>query len=137
MSVATLQLRIKSSLRKVYIHKNWRFKAGICLHKIKLIKHIYLVGYLFRISTKQNSRKIGLPAYSHYSDAQIPTPPEGGGGGGERAEGGQGEWPVVRELWFIVVMTAIALLLLAVVLGVVLHKVRPSDNNVLLHKLMF
>ena len=55
------------------------------------------------------------------------TPPGGGGGGGgERAEGGQGGQPVVRELWFIVVMTGIALLLLAVILGVMLHKVRDS-----------
>lgn len=30
---------------------------------------------------------------------------------------------MVRELWFIVVMTGIALLLLAIVLGVLLHKV--------------
>ncbi|TNN61594.1 Usherin [Liparis tanakae] len=47
------------------------------------------------------------------------------GGGGEQAEGGQGGQggqPVVRELWFIVLMAAIALLLLAIVLGVTLHK---------------
>lgn len=61
-------------------------------------------------------------------DSQSPTPPGGGGGGGggERAEGGQGDQPVVRELWFIVVMAGIALLLLAIVLGVMLHKVRDS-----------
>ncbi len=60
------------------------------------------------------------------SDSPSPTPPGGGGGGGggERAEEGVGGQPVVRELWFIVVMTGIALLLLAIVLGVVLHKVR-------------
>ncbi|XP_058470137.1 usherin [Solea solea] len=65
------------------------------------------------------------------TDSQSPTPPGGGGGGGgggsgggsgERAEGGQGERPVIQELWFIVLMAAIALLVLAVVLGVVLHK---------------
>lgn len=38
---------------------------------------------------------------------------------------------MVRELWFIVVMTGVALLLLAVVLGVVLHKVR--DKTVSFH----
>lgn len=59
-------------------------------------------------------------------DSQGPTPPPGGEGGAvERAEGGQGGHPVVRELWFIVVMTGIALLLLAIVLGVLLHKVSP------------
>lgn len=60
------------------------------------------------------------------TDSQGPTPPGGGEGGGgvaERAEGGQGGQPVVRELWFIVVMTAVALLLLAVALGALLHKV--------------
>ncbi|XP_032399384.1 usherin isoform X1 [Etheostoma spectabile] len=52
------------------------------------------------------------------------TPPagEGGGGGGQRAEGGQGDQPLVRELWFIVVMAAIALLLLAILLAVILTK---------------
>ncbi|KAF6735912.1 Usherin [Oryzias melastigma] len=50
-----------------------------------------------------------------------PTPP-GGGGGVDRAEGGRGDGQLVQELWFIVVMAAVALLLLAVVLGVVLHK---------------
>ncbi|XP_029966701.1 usherin [Salarias fasciatus] len=58
-------------------------------------------------------------------DSPSLTPPGGGGGGGgggERAEGGQGDRPVVRELWFIVVMAAIALLLLAVVLAFILHK---------------
>ncbi len=57
-------------------------------------------------------------------DSPSPTPPGGGGGGGgERAEGGQGDQSVVRELWFIVVMAGVALLLLAIVLGVMLHKV--------------
>lgn len=63
---------------------------------------------------------------SFQTDSQGPTPPGGGDGGGsvaERAEGGQ---PVVRELWFIVVMTAVALLLLAIALGVLLHKVRED-----------
>lgn len=46
--------------------------------------------------------------------------------GGEQAEEGQGDQPAFQELWFIVVMAGIALLLLAVVLGVVLHKVRYS-----------
>ncbi|XP_074471325.1 usherin isoform X1 [Sebastes fasciatus] len=58
-------------------------------------------------------------------DSPSLTPPAGGGGGGgggERAEGGQGDQPLVRELWFIVVMAAVALLLLAIVLGVILHK---------------
>lgn len=58
-------------------------------------------------------------------DSRSPTPPEGVSGGvEERAEGGQGGQTVVQELWFIVVMTGIALLLLALALGVVLHKVR-------------
>ncbi|KAM9703379.1 usherin [Menidia menidia] len=55
-----------------------------------------------------------------------PSPPGGGGGGGgggDRAEGSLKGQQVVRELWFIVVMAAVALLLLAVVLAVVLHKV--------------
>ncbi|KAM3603279.1 uncharacterized protein V6R79_019822 [Siganus canaliculatus] len=58
-------------------------------------------------------------------DSPDPTPPGGGGGGGgsvEPAEGGPGGEQVVRELWFIVVMSGVALLLLAIVLGVVLHK---------------
>nr|XP_040016285.1 usherin [Gasterosteus aculeatus aculeatus] len=46
----------------------------------------------------------------------------GAGGAGERAEGGQGDQPLVRELWFIALMAAVALLLLAVALGVTLHK---------------
>lgn len=56
-------------------------------------------------------------------DSQSLTPP-GGGGSGERAEGGQGDQAVVQELWFIVVMAGIALLLLAIVLAFMLHKVR-------------
>lgn len=36
---------------------------------------------------------------------------------------------MVRELWFIVVMTAVALLLLAVALGVLLHKVREEHRQ--------
>lgn len=60
-----------------------------------------------------------------FPDSPRPTPLVGGGAeGGERAEGGQGNGHVVQELWFIVVMAAIALLLLAIVLGVLLHKVR-------------
>lgn len=55
------------------------------------------------------------------SDTWSLTPPAGGG---ERPEGGQGGQPLIRELWFIVVMAAVALLLLAIVLGVTLHKVR-------------
>ena len=54
------------------------------------------------------------------ADSPSPTPPAGGD---ERAEGGRADQPLVRELWFIVVMAAIALLLLAIVLGVMLHKV--------------
>lgn len=64
---------------------------------------------------------------SFQTDSQGPTPPAGGEGAGGvagRAEGAQGAQPVVRELWFIVVMTAVALLLLAITLGVLLHKVR-------------
>ncbi|KAJ4929114.1 hypothetical protein JOQ06_004733 [Pogonophryne albipinna] len=53
------------------------------------------------------------------TDTWSLTPPAGGG---ERAEGGQGGQPLIRELWFIVVMAAVALLLLAIVLGVTLHK---------------
>lgn len=34
----------------------------------------------------------------------------------------------MRELWFIVVMAAVALLLLAVILGAVLHKVRKQKT---------
>lgn len=61
------------------------------------------------------------------ADSPSLTPPGGaGGGGGERAEGGQGGQPVVRELWFIVVMTGIALLLLAIVLAIALHKVKSQ-----------
>ncbi|KAE8286949.1 Usherin Usher syndrome type IIa protein-like protein [Larimichthys crocea] len=57
------------------------------------------------------------------TDSPSPTPPGGGGrGGSERAEGGQGGQAVVRELWFIVVMTGIALLLLAIILCVMLHR---------------
>lgn len=70
-----------------------------------------------------------LKTASFPPDSPSSTPPGGGGGGGgggERAEGGQGDQPVVRELWFIVVMAAIALLLLAIVLGVMLHKVSDS-----------
>ncbi|XP_039637269.1 usherin [Perca fluviatilis] len=56
-------------------------------------------------------------------DSPSLTPPlEGGGGGGQRAEGGQGDQPLVRELWFMVVMAAIALLLLAILLAVMLTK---------------
>lgn len=50
------------------------------------------------------------------------------GGVDERAEGGQGGQTVVQELWFIVVMTGIALLLLALALAVVLHKVRDGSS---------
>lgn len=57
------------------------------------------------------------------ADPLSPAPPGGAEGLGERAEGGQGGHLLVRELWFIVVMTAVALLLLAIVLGVALHKV--------------
>ncbi|XP_061756734.1 usherin [Nerophis ophidion] len=46
----------------------------------------------------------------------------GGAMGGERAEEGEGEEPVYQELWFIVVMAAIALLLMGIVLAVALHK---------------
>lgn len=61
-------------------------------------------------------------------DSPSPSPPGGGGAvGGERAEGGQGDRTVFRELWFIVVMAGVALLLLAIVLGVMLHKVRHSS----------
>lgn len=60
------------------------------------------------------------------TDSPSLTPPaaggNGGGGDGEQAEGGQGDQPLVRELWFIVVMAAVALLLLAIMLGVMLHK---------------
>lgn len=62
-------------------------------------------------------------------DSPSPAPPGAGGGVGgvgERAEGGQGGQLVVRELWFIVVMTGVALLLLAIILSVMLHKVRDS-----------
>ncbi|XP_049445713.1 usherin-like [Epinephelus fuscoguttatus] len=59
-------------------------------------------------------------------DSPSLTPPaaggDGGGRDGEQAEGAQGDQPLVRELWFIVVMAAVALLLLAIVLGVMLHK---------------
>ncbi|XP_071335560.1 usherin [Trachinotus anak] len=70
----------------------------------------------------------GVEEESKSANSQSPTPPGGvgggggGGGGGERAEGGQGDQPVIQELWFIVVMAGIALLLLAIVLGVTLHK---------------
>lgn len=53
----------------------------------------------------------------------------GGGGGVDQTEGGQGDGRLVQELWFIVVLAGIALLLLAVVLGVVLHKVREKCSN--------
>ncbi|XP_077366848.1 usherin [Festucalex cinctus] len=44
--------------------------------------------------------------------------------GGERVESGQAEGrPVFQELWFMVVMAAVALLLMAVALGLALHKV--------------
>ncbi|KAM8831518.1 usherin isoform 2-T2 [Spinachia spinachia] len=46
----------------------------------------------------------------------------GAGGAGERVEVGPGDAPLVRELWFIALMAAVALLLLAVALGVTLHK---------------
>ncbi|TDH00321.1 hypothetical protein EPR50_G00187170 [Perca flavescens] len=59
-------------------------------------------------------------------DSQSLTPPAGGGGGGggggQRVEGEQGDQPLVRELWFMVVMAAIALLLLAILLAVMLTK---------------
>lgn len=58
-----------------------------------------------------------------------PAPPGAAEGLGERAEGGQGGRPLVRELWFIVVMAAVALLLLAVVLGALLHKVRKEQST--------
>ncbi|XP_051908614.1 usherin [Hippocampus zosterae] len=41
--------------------------------------------------------------------------------GGERAEAGQR--PVFQELWFMAAMAAVALLLMAIALGVALHKV--------------
>lgn len=55
------------------------------------------------------------------SDLQSPPPP--GGGGDEQAEGGLSDRLVVQELWFIVTMAAVALLLMAVLLGVMLHRV--------------
>ncbi|XP_077408899.1 usherin isoform X3 [Vanacampus margaritifer] len=56
-------------------------------------------------------------------DAGSPAPPEGPMGG-ERVESGQADGrPVFQELWFMAVMAAIALLLMAVALGVALHKV--------------
>lgn len=58
-------------------------------------------------------------------DSPSLTPPGGGvGGSGERAEGDRGDQPLIQELWFIVLMAGIALLLLAFVLGLLLHKVR-------------
>lgn len=51
-------------------------------------------------------------------DQVEPTPP-----GGERAEGGNGDGSLFyRELWFIVLMTGVALVVLAIVLGIILHK---------------
>lgn len=70
---------------------------------------------------KQTNKQKSFPL-----DSQSPTPPGGEGGVGERAEGGHGGQLVVQELWFIVVMTGIALLLLAIVIGVMLHKVRGT-----------
>lgn len=63
---------------------------------------------------------------SFIPDSPSPTPPGGGGGvvGGDRAEGDLRERQVVQELWFIVVMASIALLLLAILLGVMLHRVK-------------
>ena len=58
------------------------------------------------------------------ADSLSPAPPGGAEGLGERAEAGLGGRLLVRELWFVAVMTAVALLLLAVILGVVLYKVR-------------
>ncbi|CAB1342994.1 unnamed protein product, partial [Coregonus sp. 'balchen'] len=60
---------------------------------------------------------------THYTtdtstDQVEPTPP-----GGERAEGGKGNGSLFySELWFIVLMTGVALVLLAIVLGIILHK---------------
>lgn len=59
------------------------------------------------------------------ADSLSLTPPGGGAGdSGEQAERDQDGQPLVQELWFIAVMAGIALLLLAVVLGFMLHKVR-------------
>lgn len=60
---------------------------------------------------------------SRLNAPSFPPGAGGAGGAGERAEGGQGDQPLVRELWFITLMAAVALLLLAVALGVTLHKV--------------
>ncbi|KAL0967537.1 hypothetical protein UPYG_G00253520 [Umbra pygmaea] len=52
------------------------------------------------------------------TDQVEATPPSG-----ERAEGGSADGSFFyRELWFIVLMTGVALVLLAVILGIILHK---------------
>ncbi|XP_061667767.1 usherin isoform X2 [Syngnathoides biaculeatus] len=56
------------------------------------------------------------------ANLSLPTAPEGPMSG-ERVEADQDDRrPVFQELWFIAVMAAVALLLMAIVLGVVLHK---------------
>lgn len=53
-----------------------------------------------------------------------PTPP-----GGERAEGGNGDGSLFyRELWFIVLMTGVALVVLAIVLGID-HPAQGPEKN--------
>ncbi|XP_077408898.1 usherin isoform X2 [Vanacampus margaritifer] len=62
-------------------------------------------------------------------DAGSPAPPEGPMGG-ERVESGQADGrPVFQELWFMAVMAAIALLLMAVALGVALHKLWSGAHD--------
>lgn len=76
---------------------------------------------------EERSNSLTTPLTSFQTDSQGPTPPGGGEEGGGVAEWAEGGQPVVRELWFIVVMTAVALLLLAIALGVLLHKVREDQ----------
>lgn len=60
-------------------------------------------------------------------DVLQPTPP------GERAGSQSLDPPVYRELWFMVVMAGVALVLLAIVLGLLLHRTlsrhRPPVNR--------
>uniref|UniRef100_A0AAV2KBT2 Uncharacterized protein n=1 Tax=Knipowitschia caucasica TaxID=637954 RepID=A0AAV2KBT2_KNICA len=52
----------------------------------------------------------------------APLTPPGAGGGEHGVERAQADSPVHKELWFIVVMAAIALLVMAIIIAIVLNK---------------
>lgn len=89
------------------------------------MRHKRIAADWWKVLQEDRNLTSGLPSADSLSPAPPGGTPEGLGG---RAEGAQGGRPLVRELWFIAVMAAAALLLLAAVLGAVLHKVTTQES---------